>query len=87
MSTKNTTATSHVINLYLIKLSNVSEKFVVVNAQLNCTIIFVTFEDSIGRGHGILSQAQGEGQEMSFRSLGRVTSFSALNLKPAPPPP
>ena len=24
---------------------------------------------------------------MSFRSLGRVTSFSALNLKSAPPPP
>ena len=34
-----------------------------------------------------LSQTQGEGQEMSFRSLGRVTSFSALNLKSAPPPP
>ena len=33
-----------------------------------------------------LSQAQEEGQEMSFRSLGRVTSFSALNLKSAPPP-
>ena len=35
MSTKNTTAISHVINLYLIKTSNVSEEFVVVNAQLH----------------------------------------------------
>ena len=32
-------------------------------------------------GHGILGQAQGEGQEISFPSLGRVTSFPTLNLK------
>ena len=36
-----------------------------------------------------LSQAQWQVQEMSFRSLGKVKSFSALNLKSAPtsPPP
>ena len=35
MSTKNATATSHVINVYFIKTSIVSEEFLVVNAQLH----------------------------------------------------
>ena len=59
---------------------------------LSCPIIFVTIEATCsigggggGGGHGILGQVQGEDQEISSRSLGRVTSFSALNLKSPPP--
>ena len=52
--------------------------------MLSCTTIFVTIKGSIGEGHGILGQAQGEGQKISFPLLRRATSFSTLNLKSPP---
>ena len=64
----------------------ISQKNFLLLLMLGCTIISATIEDSKrGGGHGILGQAQGEGQKISFPSLGRVTSFSTFNLKSQSP--